>query len=93
MKRAACLDKAKRLVTRQRAAQHGDFAETYGPVAEMWSTYIASRHGAAVKLTAHDCAMMMALLKIGRAAKNPSYADNYVDGAGYLALAGEGKAR
>jgi hypothetical protein len=37
MKRAACLDRAKALVTRQRQAQHGSFQETYGAIAIFWS--------------------------------------------------------
>ncbi len=89
MKRAACLDTAKRLVTRQRQAQHGSFRDTYGAIAILWSTWLAARHGVALDLTAHDCAMMMTLLKVGRAAKNAGKVDNYVDMAGYTALACE----
>jgi len=33
--------------------------------------------------------IMMALLKIARLKGNPYHQDNYVDGAGYLACAGE----
>lgn len=89
MKRAACLDRAKALVTRQRQAQHGSFQETYGAIAVFWSTWLAARHGVALDLSAHDCAMMMALLKVGRSASNPGKVDNYVDQAGYTALACE----
>jgi hypothetical protein len=89
MKRAACLDTAKALVTRHRQVQHGSFPETYGAIAVFWSTWIKARHGVALDLSAHDCAMMMGLLKVGRAAKNPAKVDNYVDQAGYTALACE----
>lgn len=40
-------------------------------------------------LDAHDVAIMMALFKIARVKTGGTKADNYVDGCGYLACAGE----
>lgn len=87
--RASVLDRAKSAVVVRRAAQHGNFASTYAGVAELWRAYLKSAHGVDVELTAHDCAQLLVLMKIGRAAKNPHHVDNYVDAAGYSALAAE----
>jgi hypothetical protein len=87
--RAACLDMAKDRVTRNRADRHGDFMSTYTGVAELWRAYLKAATGQDVALGAHDCAQMLVLMKIGRAAKNPGHVDSYVDQAGYSALACE----
>ena len=40
-------------------------------------------------VTPIDVGIMMTLLKMGRIKSNPYHQDNYVDGCGYLACAGE----
>ena len=41
------------------------------------------------ELDASDVALMMTLVKVSRAKNNPCHADNWVDGAGYMACGGE----
>ena len=83
VKRAEVLDAAKVLVTKDRAEQHGDMENNFAIIAEYWSTHL----GFDVKPS--DVGIMMALLKIARMKSNLAYKDNYEDGCGYLACAGE----
>jgi hypothetical protein len=81
--RGFVLDQAKALITGERAKQHGEASETHGKIAERWS----SRLGCTV--TSKDVALMMIDVKLVRNQHNPTAEDNYVDIAGYAALAAE----
>lgn len=83
MKRAEVLDAAKALVTKDRADQHGDMENNFTTIAEYWSTHLG------FQVLPQDVGIMMALLKIARMKSNVVYKDNYEDGCGYLACAGE----
>ena len=83
MKRAEVLDTAKEYVTKDRAADHGNMEDNFKTIAVYWSEHLGH------KVTAIDVGVMMTLLKIARLKGNPYHQDNYVDGAGYLACAGE----
>jgi hypothetical protein len=52
-------------------------------IAKFWSSYIGQA------LNAHDVACMMALLKIARTQTGETNPDDYIDIAGYAAIAGE----
>jgi hypothetical protein len=64
------------------AKKHGDTQKSFTMIADLWTVYLQARR----VITAHDVAVMMSLLKIARAAYSYSF-DNYVDEAGYTALA------
>lgn len=83
MGRAAILDAAKRAVMVDRAATHGAAERSLGDLAVLWSVRLGQR------ITPEQAAIMMVDLKTVRAWRNPGHADNYVDIAGYAALAGE----
>ena len=83
MKRADILDTAKAYVTGDREEQHGNLGDNFVRISQMWGAYLN------VNISAHDVGAMMALLKIARIKHNPTSADNWVDGAGYLACGGE----
>jgi hypothetical protein len=83
MNRKEVLDAAARAVLRDRAATHGRPEETFGLIAEFWSSYLGQ------DLSPADAAMLLALLKIARQRQNPSHDDNYLDLAGYAACAAE----
>jgi hypothetical protein len=83
MQRADVLDTAKVLVTKERADQHGNMENNFATIAEYWSTHLG------FQVLPTDVGVMMALLKMARIKSNPKNADNYVDGCGYLACAGE----
>ena len=81
--RAEILDTAKDLITGDRHEQHGEAHQNFARIAALWS--IILNHD----VDATQVALCMAALKISRSCSNPSLRDSYVDGAGYLALAGE----
>ncbi len=83
MTRKEILDTATSHVTKDRAATHGEAEDSFGLIGSLWGVYL--NH----PVSAYDVALMMALLKIARARMNPDHLDSVIDGAGYLACAGE----
>jgi hypothetical protein len=83
--RAEVLDTANQLVTYDRAAEHGDARSNLTAIAGAWQAYLAGRS----EVSAADVAAMMAILKVCRARAKPQSTENWIDGAGYLALGGE----
>ena len=83
------LCEAMQCITVDRAATHGDAEDSFQTIADVWSWWLCNRPLPDDPLTAADVAMMMALFKVGRIAGNKTHDDNYVDLAGYAALAGE----
>lgn len=70
-------------VVRTREKEYGEASENLELIASLWSMYLGDH------LHNKDVALMMILLKIARA-KHPSFhKDNYVDMAGYAAIAAE----
>ena len=71
-----------------KADHHGDTEASFTMLAEMWSVYI--KHVAVVRgwteVGASDVAQMMVLLKMVRSVYGHGD-DNYIDAAGYSALA------
>lgn len=103
MNRSEILDEAKRLTTGDRQQQYGDAAQNYKAVGDLWGAYllaslikagckIINSDGKEVDFLAippEDTLAMLALMKIGRSASGKPKPDHFVDGAGYMALAGE----
>ena len=85
MKRDEILDTAKKYVTKDRAAEHGDMEDNFQRIAIYWNAH----HGLVDFIKTEDVAAMMALLKIARIHSNPTHMDNWVDACGYLACGGE----
>ena len=83
MTRKECLDLAAECVLQDRNSQYGEPEDSFGVIANFWSVYLGR------KIAPVDVAVMMALLKIARIKGNKSYADGYVDLAGYAACAAE----
>jgi hypothetical protein len=73
---------------RDRLVEHGHTERSFRMVGELWSTYISHAYTSRdeLHLQPHDIAQMMALTKIARAVYGYSM-DNFIDGAGYTALA------
>jgi hypothetical protein len=87
MNREEILQTAIQYITKDRDATHGNAEDNFDNVAELWSWWL---HGREIyTINGFDVALMMTLFKIARIKANPSHVDNYEDGAGYLALAGE----
>ena len=89
MKASEILNTAAGYVSGDRKATHGDARENFGYTADLWSVWLTSRTGHNVHLRATDVANMMELLKIARRLTGKHNIDDYVDGAGYGALAGQ----
>jgi len=74
-------EQARELTATTRQAQYGAPEDNLGRIAALWSVYVGK------PLNAHDVAVMMALVKIGRIASGVTVPDNYVDAVAYMGLA------
>jgi len=76
------LEQAKELVGGDRQKDYGDKLTTHQNIAALWSIFLRK------KVTPHDVAMCMALVKVARL-MHAHKKDNYIDLAAYAAIAGE----
>ena len=83
MKTKEFLSKANVLVEGDRQKDYGDKLHNHSNIAKLWSAYLD------IEITAHDVAILMALLKVARTKIGTRTKDTYVDMAGYSAIAGE----
>lgn len=89
MKARDILIEAASLVAGDRSETHGPVERNHDNIAALWNAYLTIRREPATPLSAQDAACMMALLKIARTQLGTGNTDNAVDGAAYLAIAGE----
>ena len=82
MMRKETLESALKCVCGEREQDYGTPEDSFGKISALWSVYTGYDY------TPKDVALMMALLKIARAAHSNNV-DNYVDLAGYAACAAE----
>ena len=88
--RQALLDAVGGCILQDRAALHGDPEDSFQNIAVLWNSYFHVKYyGDGPDINSQDVAFMMSLLKMARSVRNPTHLDNYVDGAGYMLLAGE----
>ena len=83
MHRTEILDEAKRLTTGDRLKSYGSPYKNHADIAAGWSVILGK------PITPAEVALCMAWLKIARTVKDPKLNDSYVDGAAYMAIAGE----
>ena len=81
------LQDAKKLVAGNRQKDYGNTVINHKNIANLWSVYLGR------DIRAQDVALMMALLKIARTKTGRINRDDYVDGAAYMAIAGEIEAK
>ena len=89
--RAEILEAAGKCVTGGRDEEYGESEDSFDLIAQLWEPYIRAvcvSPSADVTIRPQDVAILMALLKIARAAVSDK-PDNFVDLAGYAACAGE----
>jgi len=79
------LSRARDLISGDRAAQYGDAWDTHARIGSLWGSLLNLDD----PIPASEVAAMMICLKLIRAQRNPSYADSWIDIAGYAALGGE----
>lgn len=84
MKRAQVLEQVKHTILYDRQDMYGNPENSFADIAHLWNWYLKPNE----EIRPKDVAVMMILLKVARA-KNCEKLDNYVDIAGYAALAGE----
>jgi hypothetical protein len=82
-------NKAAELVGGDRAEQHGDKHKTFARIAAYWTVYLQNRPNPEAPISAVDVGFMMADLKKARTQGGVLNVDDFVDGAGYIACAGE----
>ena len=87
--RAGILEEAARIVTRDRAATHGDAENNFAWIAGHWNWWLQDKLEPGASITPYDVAQMMVGFKQARAKGNPAFHDNAIDAVGYSALAGE----
>lgn len=85
MTRKEILSAAEQCVCTSRQEEYGPIENNFALIARLWREYLDTDK----PITAHDVAVMMALLKIARIASGQTKEDNYVDLCGYAACAGE----
>ncbi len=83
--RSKILQSADKLVSKDRADEHGEAMHNFVAIGDLWNAYLGLNNF----ITPQDVPMMLALLKMARTKENPDNADNYRDLCGYGALAGE----
>jgi hypothetical protein len=83
MNRTEILSTAEALINGDRQEEYGYARDSLGLIAAYWSAHLDH------PVSASDVAVMMALLKLARAKASPQREDSWIDGAGYIALAGE----
>ena len=71
----------------ERGGSYGEYEKSLSEIAVYWRMYLMVK-GDKTDLGPRDVAMMMVLLKLARVKSSPKHSDNYVDIAGYAALAG-----
>ena len=79
----AIISHAGKLVSGDRAAQHGDKLVTHTNLAKLWSAFLE------VPITAEQAAVMMVLVKVARTKTGILNRDDFVDMVGYAGIAGE----
>jgi hypothetical protein len=77
------LEHARDLISGDRNRTHGDRHENFARTAAIINAVFDS------EVTAADVPLLMVCLKLGRLCVGAHNLDNYTDGAGYMALAGE----
>lgn len=83
MTRKETLKAAEQCVCGNREEDYGNPEDNFAIIAKLWSLWLEK------DISAHDVAIMMTLLKIGRVKSGRRKDDNYTDLCGYAACAAE----
>ena len=90
MTKEEILKKAKEIISNDRNVSHGDAFKNHAEIAKFWNIFLDNKLRPMSNITAADVAIMMILLKISRHTQGEKFnLDNFVDMAGYSAIAGE----
>lgn len=75
--------KALQAINGDRDLQYGRPENSFNVISELWSAFLN------VNITPSQAATMMVLFKVARVATGANKEDNFIDGCGYMAVAGE----
>ena len=89
MNKEEILKKASELISSKRQETHGDCFKNHSQSADLWSVFLDDKLKPMKEITPGDVAVMMCLLKISRSTMGDFNIDDFVDGAAYMAIAGE----
>ena len=89
MNKEEILQKAAELISSKREETHGDAFKNHAQIADLWSVFLDDKLKPMKEITPGDVAVMMCLLKISRSTMGDFNLDDFVDGAAYMAIAGE----
>ena len=89
MKAHELATEAAKLLTGDRARQHGDKYENHARIAKGFQFWLEIRPDPAAPINAWDAANMMEILKLARRCTGEQNYDDYVDGGNYSFIAGE----
>lgn len=89
--RTDILETATKCTAQDRNQTYGEPYHNLSVTANLVNSYLQAKHGKPICLTGDDIAIIMSLNKVARMATGSvkPHIDNYVDGAAYLAIAGE----
>ena len=93
MNRNELLDKAKELISGDRARDYGDAYENHGRICEGWNIIMRAALMDTGYLTPAHVALMMDWVKTSRLLETIDHEDSWIDKAGYTALGAEFIAR
>lgn len=82
-KRRQTLDVAADLIDGQRREDYGPPEESFRRIADMWQAILG------MPISSKQVCLLLAALKIARAANNPNHEDSWIDLAGYAGLGSE----
>ena len=83
MKREQILNKAKTLISGERAKDYGDAYLNHKRIAELWSPILDK------DITVEQVYACMIAVKLSRLIETPDHEDSWIDICGYAALGGE----
>ena len=83
------LEKTKKLVSESRHDKHGDKVINHENISRLWTSYLQNKFKLNLVLLPEDVACLMTLLKLARTQAGKFNLDDYIDAAGYAAIAGE----
>ena len=85
MTRDEIIEKAKTLISGQRAADYGDAKYNFDRIAAGWNIIVENANG---PITAKHVALMMDWVKTARLLETIDHNDSWIDKVGYSALGG-----
>jgi hypothetical protein len=89
---ASILQEADKIINGDRQQDYGSAEQSFGRIAELWTTLLKHKLSPVEKVTSVDVARLLLAMKLSRSITSFKR-DNWVDAAGYASLAADLEAR